>query len=72
MVLLYLAVVVVALFGVYICLCWQSVAAKQNIAFLLLEILQATEWADILEMLKCPEYVEAVVNACGVVLEEAG
>lgn len=69
MALLYLAVVLVVLFGIYISLCWQSVAAKQKIAFLLLEILQATEWADIMQMLKSDDYVEAVLQGCEIMLE---
>ena len=62
----------VILFLVYLIICMQHTAKLRHISRLLLEMLECTEWADILKMLKCPEYVEAVVNACGVVLEEAG
>lgn len=62
----------VILFLVYLIICMQHTAKLRHLSGLLLEMLACTEWADILEMLKCPEYVEAVVNACGVVLEEAG
>lgn len=67
---LYIFAGAVFLLLIYLSICIAHTMRLRNLAALLLEILHATEWADILEMLKCPEYVEAVVNACGVVLEE--
>lgn len=61
----------VILFLAYLCICIAHTMRLKNLAALLLEMLQATEWADILEMLKNEEYVEAVLKACSTVLEEA-
>lgn len=54
----------------YLCLCIAHTMRLRNLAGLLLEILHATEWADILEMLKSEEYVQAVLHACSTVLED--
>lgn len=61
----------VILLLVYLCLCIAHTMRLRNLAALLIEILHATEWADILEMLKSEEYVQAVLQACSTVLEEA-
>lgn len=68
---LYIFVGAVILLLTYLCICIAHTMRLRNLAALLIEILQATEWADILEMLKSEEYVEAVLHACSTVLEEA-
>ena len=69
LILLYLAVVVVALFGVYLCLAYANIAAKRRNAKVLRELLEATQWADIMKLIRSEEYVQAVMDACEIVME---
>lgn len=66
---LYLAVVVVALFGVYLCLAYANIAAKRRNARLLKELCEASGWADMVKLIRSEEYVSAVLRACEIVME---
>lgn len=72
MLLLWLAVVVVAMFGIYLLLIYANISAKRDNALLLRELLDAAGWSDIVQLLKNEEYVQAVLNGCEYVLEGVG
>ena len=69
MLLLWLAVAVVAMFGIYLLLAYANIAAKRDNARMLRELLDAAGWADIVQLLKNEDYVQAVLNGCEYVLE---
>ena len=69
MILLYVGVVLCALLLIYYILAAVNISAKRRNARLLRELLEATRWGDVMEMIKNPEYVQAVIKGCEIVLE---
>ncbi len=66
------AVLLLLALCVYIGLCWANVEAKFRNALVLKELLDATAWGDFVQLIRTEDYVAAVLNACDMVLEEAG
>ena len=72
LVLLYFGVVVVVLVAIYLVLAYVHTIAHRRVARVLKELLQTTSWADIVQIIKDEEYVQAVVDACEMALEGNG
>lgn len=69
LILLYLAVVVIALVGIYLILAYANIEAKRRNARLLKELCDASGWADMVKLIRSEEYVSAVLRACEIVME---
>lgn len=69
LVLLYFGVVVVVLASIYLMLASVNIAAKRRNAELLYELLTAAGWADMVKLIRNEEYVQAVMDACEIVME---
>ena len=67
---IYILIGIFFLLLVYVVLIWANVTAKFKNALYLKELLDTKGWADLLKIIRSDEYIQAVLNACEIVLEE--
>lgn len=68
----YILCAVIIAFLIYCSICIVWTMRMKEVAGLLREILEGSGWGDLMKQLVSEDYVNAVVRACKMVMEEAG